>query len=97
MEWMEDMADLSSAEEFFELFEVPFDPERMMAVRLHVLTDFHQYIQTIDKDDFGEQELFEAYQKALKMAWEIHANSDAAIRKRFEQVTGCSASCGSCG
>jgi len=96
MTWKDEMADCETAEDFFELFGIEYLPQRMMSVRLHVLEDFNGYLSGIDPDDYPGEELFLAYKKALKLAWEKHAYSDDAIRAKFQNTQGCGSGCNGC-
>ena len=39
-----DLADLESAEDFFNYFDVAFDPAVLHVCRLHILQRFHDYM-----------------------------------------------------
>ncbi len=43
-----DLADLSSAEDFFAYFDVTFDPKVMAVSRLHILKRFHDNLSHVD-------------------------------------------------
>jgi nitrogenase-stabilizing/protective protein len=43
-----DLADLSSAEDFFAYFDLTFDPRVMAVSRLHILKRFHDNLSCVD-------------------------------------------------
>lgn len=43
-----DLADLSSAEDFFAYFDLTFDPKVMAVSRLHILKRFHDNLSCVD-------------------------------------------------
>ena len=43
-----DLADLSSAEDFFAYFDLTFDPKVMAVRRLHILKRFHDNLSRVD-------------------------------------------------
>jgi nitrogenase-stabilizing/protective protein len=45
---LRDLADLSSAEDFFAYFELAFDPKVMAVGRLHILKRFHDKLSRVD-------------------------------------------------
>jgi len=47
-ERLRDLADLSSAEDFFAYFDLAFDPKVMAVSRLHILKRFHDNLSRVD-------------------------------------------------
>ena len=45
---LRDLADLSSAEDFFAYFDLLFDPRVMAVSRLHILKRFHDNLSRVD-------------------------------------------------
>lgn len=45
------LADLTTAEEFFEALDVPYDPKLLRVNRLHVLQRFHDYLARYTEPD----------------------------------------------
>ena len=43
--FIEQMAELESAEEFLDFFSVPYDPAVVSVNRLHILQRFHDYLR----------------------------------------------------
>lgn len=45
IEFIEELEELSSAEEFLEYFHIEFDPATVMVNRLHIMQRYHDYLQ----------------------------------------------------
>ena len=75
-----DLADLESAEDFFNYFDVAFDPAVLQVCRLHILQRFHDYMKhRVDTAQPG----YEQYRACLVMAYEDFVRSDALSEKVF--------------
>ena len=75
-----DLADLESAEDFFNYFDVAFDPAVLQVCRLHILQRFHDYMKhRVDTVQPG----YEQYRACLVMAYEDFVRSDALSEKVF--------------
>jgi len=79
----EELAELSSAEDFLEFFAVAFDPAVVHVNRLHILQRFHDYLA-----DAGElpQEYAARYDTCaglLASAYSDFVKSDARTEKVF--------------
>lgn len=48
---LRDLADLSSAEDFFAYFDVTFDPKVMAVSQLHILKRFHDNLSRVDGEE----------------------------------------------
>lgn len=76
---------LSAAEEFFDFFGVPFDPQVMQVNRLHILQRFRQYLQCADGlDEQDTLTLFCRFRECLAHAYRDFVFSDARREKVFK-------------
>jgi nitrogenase-stabilizing/protective protein len=76
---------LSSAEDFFAFFGVPFDERVVQVNRLHILKRFFQYLRKAD--DLAAQsdvELFRSYRELLARAYQDFVTSTPAQEKVFK-------------
>ena len=81
----DDLAELSSAEEFLEYFGIDFDAAVVQVNRLHILQRFHNYIeagQDAQPVDEGDRRMF--YRGMLVRAYEDFVHSDALTEKVFK-------------
>lgn len=62
----EDLKELSSAEEFLEFFEIPYDSKTVHVNRLHILQRFHDYLSKCDKDQLDSDTCREQLQRAYQ-------------------------------
>ncbi len=74
---------LKDAEEYFEFFELPYDPQTVYIHRLHILRKFSQLIEAEDKGQ-SEEELLSAYRKALQVAYDLFLTSSGVEQKLFK-------------
>ncbi|MBO9997785.1 MAG: nitrogenase-stabilizing/protective protein NifW [Cyanobacteria bacterium SID2] len=74
---------LKDAEEYFEFFELPYDPQVVNVNRLHILRKFSQLVQAEDKNQ-SEEELLDAYRQALLNAYNLFLNSSGVEQKLFK-------------
>ena len=79
-----DMDELSSAEDFFEYFDVEFDQKVVHVNRLHILQRFHNYIAEIENPPSDEKALYSLYADLLRGAYEDFVKSDAVTEKVFK-------------
>ena len=78
----DDFEDLSSAEDFLEYFDVPFDPKVVHVNRLHILQRFHDYLGNVAMpEDQDAQRVL--YTDCLKRAYDDFVRSDALTEKVF--------------
>jgi len=84
---------LSSAEDFFAYFAVPFDERVVQVNRLHILKRFYQYLHqakglSLDPAEgltsLGEVEMFKRYRELLARAYEDFVTSTPAHEKVFK-------------
>ena len=79
-----DLAELGSAEEFLEYFEIPFDARVVHVNRLHILQRFHDYLarQTPNLPP-GDDAQRSIYRLWLERAYKDFEASDALTEKVF--------------
>lgn len=79
-EFLDDMQDLVSAEDFLEYFDIPYDERVVKVNRLHILQRFHNYLTaaTMPEDEAAQKAI---YINSLSQAYQDFVNSDAATEK----------------
>jgi nitrogenase-stabilizing/protective protein len=75
-----ELADLESAEDFLEYFNVPFDPAVVHVNRLHILQRFHDYLGRMPQ---AQPPSYDEYQAHLARAYMDFVRSDAQTEKVF--------------
>jgi len=76
---------LSSAEDFFAFFAVPFDEHVVQVNRLHILKRFFQYLQKApDLAGLDEVEMYRRYRLLLTQAYGDFVRSTPAQEKVFK-------------
>lgn len=77
---------LKDAEEYFEFFQLAYDPKVVNVNRLHILKQFSQYLREIDANaaDLNEAEKLQQYQAALVQAYEVFLTSTSLETKLFK-------------
>lgn len=80
----EALEELSTAEDFLEYFEVPFEPSIVQVNRLHILQRFHDYLArkapTLPPDEAARRAI---YTEWLTRAYQDFVSSDALTEKVF--------------
>ena len=79
-DFSDDLADLESAEDFLNYFEVDYDPKVVQVNRLHILQRFHDYL-TAPGDDGSPA--YDEYRTSLTRAYQDFVRSDALTEKVF--------------
>ena len=80
----EEIAALSSAEEFFAYFKLPFDPRVMAASRLHILKRFHDNLAGIGGLEIrGDGVKRDIYRAELARAYESFVTGSALTERVF--------------
>ncbi len=74
---------LKDAEEYFEFFNLPYDPQTVNVNRLHILRKFSQLVEAEDKDQ-SEEQLLSAYRQALQSAYDVFLTSSGVEQKLFK-------------
>lgn len=77
-----DLEELSSAEDFLDYFQVPYEPAVVHVNRLHILQRFHDYLARVTLPE-DETQRFASYQSLLTRAYEDFLTSDAITEKVF--------------
>ncbi len=76
---------LSSAEDFFHFFGLPFDERVLQVNRLHILKRFYQYLHRADDlTGLGDVDLFRRYRELLGQAYQDFVASSALREKVFK-------------
>jgi len=75
--------ELSSAEEFLDYFEIPYEPAVVQVNRLHILQRFHDYIEREPAAGEGEAQRSAHYRALLERAYRDFVASDARTEKVF--------------
>lgn len=84
---VEEMEELSSAEDFLDFFDIDYDQKVVFVNRLHIMQRFHDYIAQsgialIPVED--EKSLKDTYAQLLEKAYQDFVNSDAVTEKVFK-------------
>lgn len=83
---------LSSAEEIFAHFNVPFDPAVLNVSRLHILKRFNQYLaRAQEMSDVCDGAAHEAARNMLARAYADFCHSSAIEQKVFKVHQACTA------
>lgn len=81
----ETLDELSSAEDFLNYFQVPFDPAVVHVNRLHIMQRFHDYLEKgIDAMPEEDEPLRVIYRNLLARAYQDFVQSDALTEKVFK-------------
>ncbi|MBN2887339.1 MAG: nitrogenase-stabilizing/protective protein NifW [Chromatiaceae bacterium] len=78
-----DLSELTSAEDFLEYFDIPFDPSVVRVKRLHILQRFHDYLGECDEMPDSTQARWRLHAELLRRAYADFVRSDAATEKVF--------------
>ncbi|GAB3437434.1 nitrogenase-stabilizing/protective protein NifW [Insolitispirillum peregrinum] len=90
-EFLQQMASLSSAEDFFKALDVPYDEHVVRVNRLHILKRLHDYLGRETLTGLSDAALKALYQDKLAQAHADFVSSDAVterVFKVFQQVKG---------
>lgn len=80
----EDLAKLSSAEDFFAYFDIVFDPRVIAASRLHILKRFHDGLAEIaDLETLDDATRKTVYREQLQRAYADFSGATASQRHIF--------------
>jgi len=87
IEFIDDLEELSAAEEFLEYFDIDYEPKVVMVNRLHIMQRYHDYLQQAEAAGSlpqQEAELKDAYRQMLAQAYQDFVESDALTEKVFK-------------
>ena len=79
-DFIDELEDLVSAEDFLEYFEIPYDERVVKVNRLHILQRFHNYLAAATMPDEASAQRA-IYIAALTQAYQDFVNSDARTEK----------------
>ncbi|MFO1424036.1 MAG: nitrogenase-stabilizing/protective protein NifW [Candidatus Competibacteraceae bacterium] len=74
----QELSEMTSAEDFLNYFEIPFDIRVVEINRLHILQRFRDYLRQTNAMDRGD------YARCLRQAYQDFVNSDALTEKVFK-------------
>ncbi|AUL99852.1 nitrogen fixation protein NifW [Rhodocyclaceae bacterium] len=77
------LAELSSAEDFLQFFEIEFDPAVVEVNRLHILQRYHDYLSHNPPPVSDDRAARAHYRAFLQRAYHDFATSDALTEKVF--------------
>ncbi|MCP9792956.1 nitrogenase-stabilizing/protective protein NifW [Vulcanococcus limneticus Candia 3F8] len=80
---LEGFSRLTDAEDYFEFFEIPYDPHVLSVNRLHILRDFSLQLQAIDSSIPSLDERYGSYRQALLKAYQLFVTSSPLEQKLF--------------
>lgn len=77
---------LVDAEQYFEFFELPYDPQILNVNRLHILQKFSNFIRNagLEATELSEPEILEHYCAALQQAYALFLTSNSLEQKLFK-------------
>lgn len=79
------LAKLSSAEDFLEFFQIPFDQSVINVSRLHILKRFYQYLRRDEEiTRLANGALYARYRQLLVQAYDDFVSSTPAQEKVFK-------------
>ena len=82
-----ELAELSSAEDFFGYFKVEFDPRVVAACRLHILKRFHDSLGRIEGlDMLGDTAKRVVYRQQLANAYADFVSGPALMQDAFPRL-----------
>jgi nitrogenase-stabilizing/protective protein len=86
--FLDQMASLSTAEDFFTALDVPFDQPVLHVKRLHILKHFHEKLAALELTGLDDAAQAQAYAGALAAAYadaQSVAPQEAGLFKVFHQ------------
>jgi nitrogenase-stabilizing/protective protein len=77
---------LHDAEQYFEFFELPYDPQVVNVNRLHILQKFSNFIRerAAELKELDEAETLNQYRLALQQAYDLFLASNSLQQKLFK-------------
>lgn len=74
---------LKDAEEYFDFFALPYDPQVLNINRLHILQKFSELVQSGEKSQ-DETQTLANYRQALQTAYDLFLTSSSVEQKLFK-------------
>lgn len=84
MSIIDKLKSLHSAEEFFEVLQVEYQPEVLQVLRLHILRRMGQYLVSAEFDGMSEEEIYSAAQTMLTQAYADFIASNPMAERVFK-------------
>ena len=81
---LDDLRKLSSAEEFFDVLGVDYDPAVIRVARLHILRRMGEYLRSADLGDASDEQAKEACKAHLAKAYEDFVASSPIEQRVFK-------------
>ena len=81
MSLQQDLAELESAEDFLEYFNIPFESQVVQVNRLHILQRFHDYLAAANAEGSADKLLWGLYAGCLGRAYRDFVASDARTER----------------
>lgn len=78
------IAELTTAEEFLDFFEIPYDQEVVKITRLHILQRFHDYLHKADLTLGDEPEKLAMCRELLAQAYDDFVRSEPLKERVFK-------------
>lgn len=77
---------LTDAEQYFEFFNLPYDPQVVNVNRLHILQKFSNFVKQMGSDwaSLSEAEQLNQYRGALQRAYDLFLSTSALDEKLFK-------------
>ncbi len=79
-----DFNQLTDAEQYFEFFDLPYNPSIVNVNRLHILQKFSRLIRQCDTTTLSEAEALSQYRSALQQAYTLFLSSNSLEQKLFK-------------
>ena len=83
---LEQLKQLTDAEEYFQFFHLDYDPKVVSINRLHILKQFSKYMEEIDVNypEMGEADRLSRYKEALLQAYDVFLTTSPLQTKLFK-------------
>lgn len=80
------LSTLTTAEDYFQFFELPFDVQIVNVNRLHILRKFSQLVMEIDDHsaELTADQKYDQYRQALQNAYNLFTTSSSYEQKLFK-------------
>jgi nitrogenase-stabilizing/protective protein len=82
-EFDRELSELEDAEDFFDYFEIDYDPSVVQVSRLHILQRFHDYLAGVEEMPSDTAQRRALYADLLSGAYQDFVKSDALTEKVF--------------